>query len=992
MSDSHDKVIPADDWGFDGIEAPPRARRTAAGRRAGGAAAGAPGGVSADDHGPTAGAAAVDAVAVGAADVSLPGVTDGPARPGSAARRRSSASARGMAGALWERALAIPHRAAIVTVLFFAGWSLLLAFPYFGFGSMSFVVLHDTAEMNLPRAIWYGSPAAETGLGSWSPQGVSGTDRLASGLSTDLDTLLFMVLPGWLAYGLFMWLQRFIAGYFLYRLLREWKNVTPLAAAAVSCAYALFTQPHINMGWTGFALYDGLALPGLPLVLYVLFRSARWRARYRYPVAVVTGLLFALSSHFFLALFGVLAVCLIALVGFPCRDKRAFWVAPLLFAGAWLLGELPVLLAAAANAGLSHRGDRALLNVNIQGGVVYRQWLPKFLGDNALALALTAAALVLAVLRRSWRLVAVVGIAALCVLLVTGAPFLRDSVFAHLGPLSGFRFDRLFVVLPFLTLLAGGLGLGLLPRLSPAFTVGAGGLPRRAGATAAEARAEVDVSTGHGGSTGSGGGSADGGPSCDGAPTRTGADLWRDGLRWLDGLVRRGGSSGGGGGSGHGGPPGDCDPPGDGGPRGGGGPFGDAGPSRRGGPPGRRYRVPVQALVGLVILLAVLVQAIAVQARVAGEMEKGAIYESLYGSPQIEQLAAEQRPNDPFRVASINAPLGRDARDTWHPGYTWAYGLETADGYSVLYSQRYQDFWLRVIDARLGRSKEIKEYYERWGNRVYLFASRNYLKNPLGIQPAKRWNLPLLALANVRYLISPVKLRDDSLTLLPYGRRAEQAAWVTLPLGERREIAGRGDFPGLPLYVYRSERAFPRAFLVEQTAVFERQFEVLDAMAVAGFDDLRTTAYLTTADAVALGLGTRPLTGTAATDEPAAGEGGEGAGEDGEVGGAGTAGEGGEVSGGDEAGGGAGGEEAPADDAVRVTSYGADELSLRVTAPARSVLIVTNSFSRYWKARIDGEEVSLAPADHTFLGVVVPEGEHDVTLSYSPTYGFLWWQ
>jgi len=699
VSDSHDKAMPAEDWGFDGIEAPLRRGRTEAAPRAVDAVARGTA-VAAGGSASPAAIAAEDAVASGVAGDAV--------LPGAAALSRFPASARRLAAAVWGRALAIPHRAAIVTVLFFAGWSLLLAFPYFGFGSMSFVVLHDTAEMNLPRAVWYGSPAAETGLGSWNPQGVSGTDRLASGLSTDLDTLLFMVFPGWLAYGLFMWLQRFVAGYFLYRLLREWKNVTPLAAAAVSCAYALFTQPHINMGWTGFALYDGLALPGLPLVLYVLFRSARWRARYRYPVAVATGLLFALSSHFFLALFGVLAVCLVALVGFPCRDKRAFWVAPLLFAGAWFLGELPVLLAAAANAGLSHRGDRGLLNVNTQGGVVYRQWLPRFLADNGLALVLTAAALVLAVLRRSWRLVAVVGIAALCVLLVTWAPFLRDSVFAHLGPLSGFRFDRLFVVLPFLTLLAGGLGLGLLPRLSPAFTVGGGGLRRQGAPAAVEARAEA------------------GGPSPDDSPSRTGADMYRGVLLRIGGtfrrvgLLRRGDSPGDGGAPRDGGRSGNGDPPREGGrsadgPRSGdegrsgnGGQREDGDPPRRGGPPGRRYRVPVQALVGLAILLAVLVQAIAVQARVAGEMEKGATYESLYGSPQIEQLAAQQEPNDPFRVASINAPLGRDARDTWHPGYTWAYGLETADGYSVLYSQRYQDFWLRVIEAKIGRSQEIK--------------------------------------------------------------------------------------------------------------------------------------------------------------------------------------------------------------------------------------------------------------------------------------------
>lgn len=835
------------DWGFDDIDPVRRRVRSGAGAA----------------HRPEAGAGEGPVVTPSPA-AGDPSVAAGTAAAagGIAAAGPPAAADRGTrvpAAAVWRHALAIPHRGAILTVLFFAGWSLLLTFPYFGFGSMSFVVLHDTAEMNLPRAVWYGDPAAATGMGSWSPMGVSGTDRLASGFSAGFDTLLFASLPGWLAYGLFMWLQRFLAGLFFYRLLREWKDVTPLAAAAVGCAYALFTQPHVNMGWTGFALYDGLALPGLPLALYVLFRAARWRARYRYPTAVAAGLLFAFSSHFFLALFGVLAVCAVALVGFPCRDRKRFWVAPLLFAGAWLAGELPVLWAAATSAGLSHRGDRALLDVNTRSGVVYRQWLTEFLRDNALALVLTGSACVLAMVRRSWRVLAVIGVGGLCALLVGGAPFLRDTIFSHLGPLAGFRFDRLFVVLPFLTLLAGGLGLGLLPRLSPPFS------PRRVG------------------------------------------------------------------------------------------------------PPGRRYHVPVQALAGLAILLAIVVQAIGVQARIGGEMEKGATYESLYGSPQIARLAAARRPDDPFRVASINAPLGRAARDAWHPGYAWAYGLETADGYSVLYSQRYQDFWLRVIDARIGRSKDIRRYYERWGNRVYLFASRNYLNNPLGIMPSKRWNLTLLALANVRYFISPVKLRDDSLTLLPYGRRAEQEVWPTLSLGERREIAGRGEFPGLPLYVYRNERVFPRAFLVGQTRVLDRPRQVLDEMARAGYGGLRGTAYLTPTDVVELGLDEQPLP----LAEPAAGEGGSA------------------IDGGNSAHEtGAGG---PAD-AVRVTSYRTDEVGLRVDAPTRALLVVTNSYSPYWKAWVDGEQVPLAPVDHTFLGLVVPAGRHEVSVKYSPPYGFLAWQ
>jgi len=78
--------------------------------------------------------------------------------------------------------------------------------------------------MNLPRAVWYGAADAQTGLGAWSPMGISGTDRLASGLSRDFDTFLFVLFPGWLAYGLLMWAQRFIAGFFLFRLLRDWRG------------------------------------------------------------------------------------------------------------------------------------------------------------------------------------------------------------------------------------------------------------------------------------------------------------------------------------------------------------------------------------------------------------------------------------------------------------------------------------------------------------------------------------------------------------------------------------------------------------------------------------------------------------------------------------------------------------------------------------------------------------------------------------------------
>jgi hypothetical protein len=860
-----------------------------------------------------------------------------------------------------------------VAVAFFALWSLILAFPYFGLGTASFVVRHDTSEMNLPRAAWYGAENAQTGMGVWSAMGVSGTDRLASGLSRDFDTLFFAVLPGWLAYGLFMWLQRFIAGFFLYRLLRDWRNVSPTAAACVACAYALFTQPHINMGWTGFALYDGLALPGLPLVLYLLFRCERWRARYRYPVMAAAGVAFALGSHFFLAAFCVAAAVVIAMAAFPHRDRRFFWAAPLVFAAAWFAGELPVLWAAAVNAGGSQRADHALLTLNTQGGVAYEQWLPKFLADNLLALVLAAAAFVLAVIRRAWRVLVVAGLAGLCLLVVAYAPFFRESVISHLGPLSGFRFDRLFVVLPFMALLAGGLGLGLLPRRTPAF--GFGGVGRGVKAArrdrdaaavdeAADDKAALDSGTVAPGSERAAdgqrekaaagrtvvaaevnvGGNGDGQPgrvfvltrserlelqargvqpSAAAAEQRTGAGPARD--RRAAGSANR------------------------------------AGWTVRSRLLRRRYGLPIQAAVGLAILVAVIVQAGGVQRRVADEMAAGATYVSFYGSPDVTALAERQKGAPPFRVASINAPLARGVLQTWHPGFAWAYGLETADGYAVLYSQRYQGFWLRVIDAKIGRSDEIKDYFRRWGNRVYLFASRNYLNRPGGIEAARRWNLNLLSLANVRYFISPVQLRDADFTLLPSTRRAQQLAWSKLSWWQRTTRSWGGEFPGLPLYIYENRNVLPRAFVATRTRVLGSGAEVLDEMAVAGRLVLRRTAFLTARDRDTLGLNTRPLgasssqadksTTTAATSP------------------------------------------APArSSSTSITTYKADEVAMNVRAGSRGIVILSNCYSRYWRAWVDGREVPVAPVDHSFLGAVVPSGRHQVVFRYQPPYRLLAWQ
>lgn len=56
------------------------------------------------------------------------------------------------------------------------------------------------------------------------------------------------------------------------------------------------------------------------------------------------------------------------------------------------------------------------------------------------------------------------------------------------------------------------------------------------------------------------------------------------------------------------------------------------------------------------------------------------------------------------------------------------------------------------------------------------------------------------------------------------------------------------------------------------------------------------------------------------------------------------------------------------------------------SAEAASILIATDSYSPYWKARVDRAEVKLFPVDHAFQGVYVVGGQHEIVLEHAPPY------
>ena len=66
--------------------------------------------------------------------------------------------------------------------------------------------------------------------------------------------------------------------------------------------------------------------------------------------------------------------------------------------------------------------------------------------------------------------------------------------------------------------------------------------------------------------------------------------------------------------------------------------------------------------------------------------------------------------------------------------------------------------------------------------------------------------------------------------------------------------------------------------------------------------------------------------------------------------------------------------------------YTPDRIVLRVAAKGRTALVVSNTFSPFWRCTVDGIETRILPAYGTFWGVPIGPGEHRVEFRYDPPY------
>ncbi len=69
---------------------------------------------------------------------------------------------------------------------------------------------------------------------------------------------------------------------------------------------------------------------------------------------------------------------------------------------------------------------------------------------------------------------------------------------------------------------------------------------------------------------------------------------------------------------------------------------------------------------------------------------------------------------------------------------------------------------------------------------------------------------------------------------------------------------------------------------------------------------------------------------------------------------------------------------------VQVAEYLPDRVVIRTRQNREALLVLADNFYEGWQARIDGTRVPVLRTNHTFRGVVVGPGEHEVIFSFEP--------
>lgn len=339
----------------------------------------------------------------------------------------------------------------------------------------------------------------------------------------------------------------------------------------------------------------------------------------------------------------------------------------------------------------------------------------------------------------------------------------------------------------------------------------------------------------------------------------------------------------------------------------------------------------------------------------------GLNFSAYYRHPQLLELASRNPDVETYRVATVllngpdvtgEGPCCETREASFSGGFQTAYGFEIADAYMSNLTRRSVDFWDLIIAGVPGfpRADFNRVVQERFLLPQHAFTQKLYLFQPIGtgqvsadgcIRPqnpvefAANYNLDMLSLDNVKFIISAFPLKDRRLTLLESKLREELGALQCATKATRLAAFRADGLAGRPLFIYRNEQVIPRVFAPQAVEIVDDERMVYRAMVGRSAAELKRTALVVREDL------------PASLADPV-----------GDL----------QVSIG------------------KISVLRGDHLQIETSSGTAGILIVSDSYSPFWQAEAGGKALPVFPAYHTFIGIAVPSGRQMIDLRYRPPY------
>jgi hypothetical protein len=125
-------------------------------------------------------------------------------------------------------------------------------------------------------------------------------------------------------------------------------------------------------------------------------------------------------------------------------------------------------------------------------------------------------------------------------------------------------------------------------------------------------------------------------------------------------------------------------------------------------------------------------------------------------------------PQKEYKVVSIGM----------HPSVSLYNGFYTLDGYQYVYDLRYKHTFRQIISSELDKDNSLKDYFDKWGGRCYIFSSelgRSFLCGKDSHKEINDLNInyQVLKKMNCRYILSAVRINNINSSVVKFEKKFE---------------------------------------------------------------------------------------------------------------------------------------------------------------------------------------------------------------------------